>query len=58
MVPKEREGRADCFSNPSRLANELGVDPNEILATSHGRRSIDVLKMYDERKANWECERA
>jgi glycerol-1-phosphatase len=30
------------------------VDPNTILATSHGRRSIDVLKMYDEKKANWE----
>ena len=25
-----------------------------ILATSHGRRSIDVLKLYDEKKANWE----
>jgi glycerol 3-phosphatase-1 len=30
------------------------VDPNTILATSHGRRSIDVLKMYDEQKANWD----
>ena len=30
------------------------MDPNTILATSHGRRSIDVLKMYDEKKANWE----
>jgi len=30
------------------------VDPNTILATSHGRRSIDVLKMYDEKKANWD----
>jgi glycerol 3-phosphatase-1 len=29
------------------------VDPNTILATSHGRRSIDVLKIYDEEKANW-----
>lgn len=33
---------------------ELGVDPNVILATSHGRRSIDVLKLYDPRKANWD----
>ena len=30
------------------------MDPNTILATSHGRRSIDVLKMYDEKKANWD----
>jgi len=30
------------------------VDPNIILATSHGRRSIDVLKIYDEKKANWD----
>jgi glycerol-1-phosphatase len=30
------------------------VDPNTILATSHGRRSIDVLKLYDETKANWD----
>lgn len=33
----------------------MGVDPNVILATSHGRRSIDTLKLYDEKKANWEC---
>lgn len=39
----------------SRLGKELGVDPNVILATSHGRRSIDVLKLYDGKKANWEC---
>ena len=38
-----------------RLGKELGVDPNVILATSHGRRSIDVLKLYDPNKANWEC---
>ena len=30
------------------------MDPNIILATSHGRRSIDVLKLYDEKKANWD----
>ncbi|KZF26289.1 glycerol-3-phosphate phosphatase 1 [Xylona heveae TC161] len=29
------------------MGKELGVDPNVILATSHGRRSIDVLKIYD-----------
>jgi glycerol 3-phosphatase-1 len=31
------------------------VDPAVILATSHGRRSIDVLRMYEPRLANWEC---
>lgn len=35
-----------------RLGKEMGVDPNVILATSHGRRSIDVLKLYDPSKAN------
>ena len=40
----------------TRLGNEMGVDPNVILETSHGRRSIEVLKLYDESKANWECE--
>ncbi len=34
----------------------MGVDPDLILATSHGRRSIDVFKIYDPSKANWECE--
>lgn len=34
----------------------MGVDPDVILATSHGRRSIDVFKIYDPSKANWECE--
>lgn len=38
-----------------RVGVEIGVDPNVILATSHGRRSIDVLKMYDPSRANWEC---
>ncbi|BDD54758.1 hypothetical protein MPDQ_005182 [Monascus purpureus] len=37
-----------------KIGQELGVDPNTILATSHGRRSIDVLKIYDPNKANWE----
>ena len=38
------------------LGKEIGVDPDVILATSHGRRSIDVLRLYDESKANWDCE--
>jgi glycerol 3-phosphatase-1 len=36
------------------VSADLGVDPNVILATSHGRRSIDVLQLYDPTKANWE----
>lgn len=39
-----------------RVAKELGVDPDAILATSHGRRTIDVIRLYDENKANWECQ--
>ncbi|PYH87266.1 HAD-like protein [Aspergillus uvarum CBS 121591] len=37
-----------------RIGAELGVDPATILATSHGRRSIDTLQLYDPTKANWE----
>ncbi|RAK98444.1 HAD family hydrolase [Aspergillus ibericus CBS 121593] len=36
------------------VALELGVDHQEILRTSHGRRSIDVLQQLDPTKANWE----
>ncbi|KAB8238876.1 HAD-like domain-containing protein [Aspergillus alliaceus] len=37
-----------------KVGAELGVDPNVILATSHGRRSIDTLQLYDPKLANWE----
>jgi glycerol-1-phosphatase len=37
------------------IGEEIGVDPKVILQSSHGRRSIDVLRLYDESKANWEC---
>ncbi|PLB43909.1 glycerol-3-phosphate phosphatase [Aspergillus steynii IBT 23096] len=37
-----------------KIGAELGVDPKIILATSHGRRSIDTLALYDTSKANWE----
>lgn len=33
----------------------MGIDPETILATSHGRRSIDVFELLDPSKANWEC---
>lgn len=39
-----------------RIGKEIGVDPNVILETSHGRRSIDVLQIISPEKANWECE--
>ena len=38
-----------------RIGKDLGVDPNVVLQSSHGRRSIDTLKLYDPSKANWEC---
>lgn len=38
-----------------RIGEELGLDPAVILQTSHGRRSIDVLKVIAPEKANWEC---
>ncbi|KAL4893967.1 HAD-like domain-containing protein [Aspergillus ambiguus] len=37
-----------------KVGAELGVDPNVILATSHGRRSIDTMALYDPSKANWD----
>lgn len=45
-------------SNPllSRIGKEIGVDPNVILETSHGRRSIDTLRaLGQDHLANWEC---
>jgi len=36
------------------IGEELGVDPKVILETSHGRRSIDVLKLISPEKANWD----
>lgn len=38
-----------------RIGREIGVDPEVILAKSHGRRSIDVLQEYDPAKANMDC---
>lgn len=55
------------FSDPSslipnyydlRIGREIGVDPEVILATSHGRRSIDVLKIYEPKLANWDYVKA
>lgn len=38
-----------------RVGKEIGVDPETILETSHGRRSMDMLKILAPEKANWEC---
>ncbi|KAL8694361.1 MAG: hypothetical protein Q9218_000998 [Villophora microphyllina] len=37
-----------------KIGNELGVDPLQILLTSHGRRSIETIALYDQSKANWD----
>ncbi|KAI4616027.1 hypothetical protein J4E83_006696 [Alternaria metachromatica] len=37
-----------------KIGKEIGVDPNVILASSHGRRSIDVLRIYEPKLANEE----
>ncbi|KAF2691323.1 HAD-like protein [Lentithecium fluviatile CBS 122367] len=36
------------------IGRKIGVDPEVILATSHGRRSIDVLRIYEPKLANWD----
>ena len=38
-----------------RLGKELNFDADVLLATSHGRRSIDTLKLLAPEKANWDC---
>ncbi|KAF2018777.1 HAD-like protein [Aaosphaeria arxii CBS 175.79] len=40
--------------NWQKIGREIGVDADVILATSHGRRSIDVLAMYEPKLANWD----
>ncbi|PPJ53332.1 hypothetical protein CBER1_00920 [Cercospora berteroae] len=37
-----------------QLGREIGVPGDEILQTSHGRRSIDVLAILAPERANWE----
>ncbi|KAL1878519.1 hypothetical protein VTK73DRAFT_7947 [Phialemonium thermophilum] len=36
------------------VGEDIGVDPKVILQTSHGRRSIDILKILAPDKANWD----
>lgn len=40
----------------TEVGTEIGVDPVTILATSHGRRSIDTLAILAPHLANWDCE--
>lgn len=47
-------GRAANIDTDS-VGEELGVDPLVILQTSHGRRSMDVLKVVKPSHANWQC---
>ncbi|KAK3694070.1 HAD-like domain-containing protein [Podospora appendiculata] len=35
------------------VGSEIGVEPEVILQTSHGRRSIDILRILAPEKANW-----
>ncbi|KAF2484415.1 HAD-like domain-containing protein [Neohortaea acidophila] len=37
-----------------QLGKEIGVDPNYILQTSHGRRTIEVLGIHAPQLANWD----
>jgi glycerol 3-phosphatase-1 len=39
-----------------RIAEDIGADPKLILQTSHGRRTIDTLKIVCPEKATSECE--
>ena len=39
----------------TRVAEDIGVDYRDIIKTSHGRRGVDTLKLYDPTKANFEC---
>jgi hypothetical protein len=43
------------YTDSNSIGKEIGVDPEIILATSHGRRTIDVLKIYEPKLANWDC---
>lgn len=40
-----------------RIGTELGLNPEEILKTSHGRRSFDIFKIIAPHKATWDCTR-
>jgi glycerol 3-phosphatase-1 len=36
------------------IGKEIGVDPKVILETSHGRRTIDTIRLLAPEKANWD----
>ncbi|PGH05021.1 hypothetical protein AJ79_06908 [Helicocarpus griseus UAMH5409] len=41
-----------------KIGEEIDVDPEDILKTAHGRRTIDVIRMFRPEKATWEYVRA
>jgi hypothetical protein len=43
----------NCSHKVNRVGKMYGLDPKIILATSHGRRSIDIFKEIDPANANW-----
>ncbi|KAF2993505.1 hypothetical protein E8E13_000820 [Curvularia kusanoi] len=42
------------IKNWQRIGEEIGVDPDVILAASHGRRAIDVLRDIQPSHATWD----
>lgn len=44
------------YCHIARFATEVGVPPDDILTTSHGRRTIDTISLFDKSKANWNCD--
>lgn len=38
------------------FAEETGISPETVMEASHGRRAIDTIGLFDESKANWDCE--
>lgn len=48
-----RTCHTDC--NENSFGNEHGIDPALILATSHGRRTIDIVHQWKPELANMDC---
>ncbi|KAM5368056.1 hypothetical protein ACJZ2D_009660 [Fusarium nematophilum] len=54
-IPPMIRSLADKYGS---VGEEIGVDPDAILEMSHGRRSLDVLKLVAPEKATWECKQS
>ncbi|KAF8474670.1 HAD-like domain-containing protein [Kalaharituber pfeilii] len=48
------DSTAAVVAHWTRFGQENGIDPLLILASSHGRRSYDILKIWAPEKANWD----